>query len=159
MFGLFKSPTFDDSVLGKITRSRGYWRGTLVLEDAGSVPLVLSGTRVEPDAQAVATARTLAAAYASWRSVIERALFEHYLPYAEAQADEECPSPNNFFPEINAPGEVWPHVSVTFAAVTPLDGMLAVEFGYTTAWDEEHTLGARFQEGILLELCGSVLSP
>jgi hypothetical protein len=34
-----------------------------------------------------------------------------------------------------------------------------VEIGYEVAWDEGHTLGARFRDGQALELSGSVLAP
>ena len=44
-------------------------------------------------------------------------------------------------------------------SVTPLSGLLTTELGYTSAWDDEHTLGARFQLGKFVELCGSVLPP
>ena len=157
MFGLFKSPSFRDPRLGEFARSRRHWRGSLALEGATSVPLVLSGTRTEPDAQAIATARILANAFASWRPAIASSLFEHYSPYAEAVAAGELPPPSEPLPSINTPSQVWPHVSLAFVSVTPLEGVLTSEFGFTTAWDEEHTLGARFQEGRFLELCGSVL--
>jgi hypothetical protein len=147
MFGLFRSPPFRDPHLGELARSRGHWRGSLTLKAASSVPLVLSGTRSEPHAQALALARELPTQFTSWRTPIENALFEHYEPYAEA------------LPRIESPSQVWPHVSLVFVSVTPLDGVLTTEFGYTTRWDEEHTLGARFQSGKLLELCGSVLPP
>ena len=62
-------------------------------------------------------------------------------------------------PRIAAPGDVWSHVSLVFVSVTPLSGLLTTELGYTTAWDDEHTLGARFQSGRFIELCGSVLPP
>jgi hypothetical protein len=159
MFGLFKSPPFRDPLLGEFTRSRGYWRGFLSLEVATNVPLVLSGTRTEPDAQAVATARTMASAFASWRPAIALALFEHCAPYAEAIAAGELPPSSEPLPSINGPADVWPHVSLAFVSVTPLEGVFTSEFGFTAAWDEEHTLGARFQEGKFLELCGSVLPP
>ncbi len=159
MFGLFKSPSFRDPLLGEFTRSRRQWRGSLALEGAASVPLVLSGTRTEPDSQAIATARTLANAFASWRPAIAFSLFEHYGPYAEAVAAGELPPPSEPLPSINTPSQVWPHVSLAFVSVTALEGVLTYEFGFTTAWDEEHTLGARFQEGKFLELCGSVLPP
>src|SRR5262245_33842779 len=71
----------------------------------------------------------------------------------------ELPSPSEALPRIAAPGDVWSHVSLVFVSVTPLSGLLTTELGYTTAWDEEHTLGARFQSGKFIELCGSVLPP
>jgi hypothetical protein len=159
MFSLFKTPSFHDPLLGDFARSRGCWRGSLLLDGVGNVPLVLSGRRTEPDATAIAAARTLANAFNSWRSVIESALFEHYSHYAEALAAADLPPPTSPLPEIKTRSQIWLHVSMTFVSVTPLEGVLTSEFGYTTAWDEEHTLGARFQEGEFLELCGSVLPP
>jgi len=61
MFGLFKSPSFRDRRLGDLVRSRGHWRGSLVLADGTGVPLALAGTRAEPDAQATAAAAALPA--------------------------------------------------------------------------------------------------
>ena len=159
MFGLFKSPSFRDPQLGELVRSRGLWRGSLTVEAGVSAPLAVSGTRTEPDAQALAAARTVAHVFASWRPAIEQALFEHYGPYAEAVAAGGLPPPSDAFPGIAAPGQVWPHVSLVFVSVTPLSGVLTTELGYTTAWDEEHTLGARFESGKFIELCGSVLPP
>lgn len=159
MFGLFKSPPFRDPLLGQFTRSRGHWRGALSLEGAMNVPLVLSGTRTEPDAQAVAIAQTMESAFAYWRPAIASALFEHYGPYAEAVAEGEFPGASKPLPNINAPDEVWPHVALAFVSVAPIEGAFISEFGFTTAWDEEHTLGVRFQEGKFIELCGSVLPP
>ena len=159
MFGLFKSPPFHDPQLGELVRSRGLWRGLLAVEPGVSVPLTLSGTRTEPHAQALAAAREVAQAFPSWRPAIEQALFEHYEPYAEAVAAGELPSPGEALLHIAAPSDVWSHVSLVFVSVTPLSGLLTTELGYTTAWDDEHTLGARFQSGEFIELCGSVLSP
>ena len=138
-------------------RSRGLWRGLLTVEAGVSVPLALSGKRTEPDAQALAAAREVPQAFASWRPAIEQALFEHYEPYAEAVIAGELPAPSGV--RIAAPDDVWSRVSLVFVSVMPLSGLLTTELGYSTAWDVEHTLGARFQSGKLVELCGSVLRP
>jgi len=61
MFGLFKSSTFNDPQIGELKRSRGHWRGSLALADGESVALVLSGTKTEPDAQALAIAKEVPA--------------------------------------------------------------------------------------------------
>jgi hypothetical protein len=153
LFGLFKSPPFHDPELGELVRSRGLWRGWLTIEAGVSAPLALSGTRTEPHAQALAAAREVAQAFASWRPVIEQALFDHYEPYAQAVTA----SPGEDLPQIAAPGDVWSHVSLMFVSVTPLSGLLTTELGYTSAWDDEHTLGAWFRSGKFIELCGSVL--
>ena len=86
-------------------------------------------------------------------------MFEHYSPYAEAVTAGEADPPSGGLPRIAAPADVWPHTTPEYLQVAPLDGILTVEIGYRVAWDEEHTLGARFRKGQLLELCGSVLTP
>jgi hypothetical protein len=139
--------------------ARGDFGVACSLEAGVSAPLALSGTRTEPRAQALAAAREVAQAFASWRPAIELALLEHYEPYAEAVTAGELPSPSEALPRIAAPGDVWSHVSLVFVSVTPLSSLLTTELGYTTAWDDEHTLGARFQSGKFIELCGSVLPP
>jgi hypothetical protein len=95
-------------------------------------------------------ARSIPAEYASWRPAIERALFEHLAPYAEAVAAGEIDTPPSPLPAIEVPSSVWPYVRVEFVQVAPLDGQLTVEIGYRVAWDEEHTLGARIRGGQLV---------
>ena len=158
MFGLFKSASFPDPVLGALVRSRGFWRGVLQLGN-GPIKLALAGTRTAPDPAVLAAARELGAQIPAWRPSIETALFEHYEPYAEAAAEDEFADTSEPFPRIAAPTEVWPHAALAFISVYPLDGILTTELGYTTAWDDEHTLGVRFAGGTLIELCGSVLPP
>ncbi|HEX3123770.1 MAG TPA: hypothetical protein VHQ21_10770 [Rhodanobacteraceae bacterium] len=158
MFGLFKSAPFSDPILGELVRSRGLWRGTIRLE-SGLTPLILTGTRAAPDPAALAVARELPTRYAAWRSAIETALFEHYEPYAESLAMGEIEAAEESMPCIALPAAVWAHVCLQYICVAPLGGSLTTELGYATAWDEEHTLGARFQGSTFVELCGSVLRP
>jgi len=158
MFGLFKSAPFVDPQLGEFRRSNSLWRGTLLLGDA-RVRLVLSGSRAAPDPKALSVARSISSDFPSWRPTIERALFEHYSPYAEAIAAGDAEPPESGLPAIDGPAAVWPHTTAEFVQVTPLSGQLTIEIGYRVGWDEEHTLGARLREGQLVELCGSVLAP
>lgn len=158
MFGLFKSAPHCDPMLGELARSRGLWRGRLQLE-SGPTLLALAGTRSAPDAAAVALACEVRARQSAWRPAIEAALFEHYEPYAQSIAAGEFPEASATFPSISEPTGVWPYVSLDFVSVLSLGGTLTTELGFTTAWDEEHTLGARFVRGALVELCGSVLQP
>jgi hypothetical protein len=153
MFGLFESVTVTDPRLGKLAHSRGLWLGTIAL-GAVDVPLALSGSRTAPDPQAVQMARAVIEDYDAWRASIRQALFDHYQPYADAIAAEDGKSLR-----IASPDQVWPHARAVFVQIIPLDGALTVEIGYEVAWDEEHTLGARLREGLLLEVCGSVLRP
>ena len=158
MFGLFKSAPFSDPTLGELTRSRGLWRG-MILVDSGLTPLALAGTRAAPAPAALAAAREVPTQLVDWRQAIETALYEHYEPYAESLAAGEIPAAGESFPSITSPADVWPRVALEYVSITPLGGALTTELGYTTAWDDEHTLGARFQHGAFLELCGSVLRP
>jgi hypothetical protein len=156
MFGLFKSARFSDPQLGELVRSRGNWRGSISL-GGSSASLIISGSRNEPSAEAIHTARSLIHQFPTWKSVIENTLFEHYTPYAEALEAGELAPPSEPFPRLGAADQVWPHITLIFVSVSPLDGKLTTELGYVTAWDEEHTLGARFQEGKIVELCASVV--
>lgn len=159
MLGFWKSAPFVDPQLGELYRSRGVWRGTLKVEAGPPVPLVLSGSRAGPDAEALRIARSVPSNYASWRPAVERELFDHYSPYAAAVAARELDAPSAGLPHIDVPSSVWLHTTLVFVRVTPLSGVLTIEIGYRVVWDEEHTLGARIRDGQLLELCGSVLAP
>ena len=158
MFGLFKSQPFSDPQLGELRRAGRLWRGSLLLGEV-TVPLALTGSRAAPDPQAADIARSIRPAYPDWRESIQRALFEHYTPYAEVVAAGEAELPETGLPRIVEPSDVWHHTSAEFVQVTPLYGELTIEIGYRVAWDEEHTLGARLRRGRLVELNGSVLAP
>ena len=110
-----------------------------------------------PDPAALAVAREVSTQFVGWRHQTETALYEHYEPYAESLAAGEIQAAGKSLP-ITSPADVWLHVSLEYISVTPLGGTLT-ELGYTAVWDEEHTLGVRFQGGTFLELCGSVLRP
>jgi hypothetical protein len=156
---MFKSEPVVDPVLGAFHRSGGAWRGIITLPPASSVPLILTGSRSTPDAEALRLARTIVDGFPRWRPEIERALLDHLAPYADSVAAGELDPPSAGWPAVTDPSEVWDHVTTLFVHVAPLGGVLTVEIGYAVAWDEEHTLGARVQNGTLLELCGSILSP
>ncbi len=159
MFGLFSSPSISDPVFGELKRSGGMWRGIISSLGQPGVPLIISGPKSAPDQAAIEIAKSISGQYTAWQTVIEKALLEHLAPYAEAIASEGLPAPEEPWPNIKMPSDVWSHVSIEYVAVTPLEGKLTLELGYCATWDEEHTLGARFQNGQFLELCGSVLCP
>lgn len=158
MFELFRSPPFSDPSLGELVRSRGLWRGTLQL-DSRPIPIALAGNRSAPDPAALAVMREVPSRFPSWRSRIQTALFEHYEPYADARADGSDPGEDADVPVIGSSAAIWPHVSLVFVSVLPRDGTWVTELGYATAWDEEHTVGVRFDAHGFDELCGSVLAP
>lgn len=114
MVGFFKSKLFVDPQLGELHRSRGSWRGTLKLDTEAPVPLVLRGNRAAPDTEALRIARSIPLDYASWRPTIERELFNHYSPYADAGATGELNAPSLGTPSIDAPSAVWFHTTVAF---------------------------------------------
>lgn len=140
---IFGASEFKDPALGEFHRKSGKWRGNIIIVDKDT-SLVLDGSRNEPDASALEVARTLPARVNAWRPLIERALFEHHEPYADE-------SPFSFA----QPSDVWPHTSIEYIHA----GASTIEIGLSVAWDEEHTLGARFAGDALVELNGSVLAP
>ena len=155
MFGFFRSAVIVDPKLGTLRHARGGWHGELKLSGT-VIPVYLAGTQAAPGDSALAEARSLSSKFESLRPAIEAALFEHYQPYADAASMGDLPKS---VAAIESPNDVWPHVSVQFVSIEPMDGVLTTEIAYATAWDEEHLLGARFRAGKFLELCGSVVSP
>lgn len=156
MLSLFRSPPFIDPALGSFERSRGRWRGRLVLEGK-SLPLAIVGGRAAPDSNALAVAKLLPAAWSTNRESMARALMEHLAPYRESVAAGEADPPSHPLPVITQPGDVWPFVELQSASVTPLGGKLTAEVALAATWDEEHTLGARFEGAVFVELNGSIL--
>jgi hypothetical protein len=145
-----------DPTLGDLVRQRGYWRGTISLGAESGVPLLLAGPRAAPSEGSLALAREVGLRYAALRPAIERALFEHYEPYAEGVGSVGGEPPEDL-PRLRGPADVWAHVSLVRLLIEPLGGVETVELAYRVAWDPEHTLGARFQRWALTELNGSVL--
>ena len=146
---------YEDAVLGTLTRGWGCWRGRIALGADPALPLVLAGWQSLPAPAQLQLARDLVTRYAALQPAIAEALFEHYVPYAEAVvAGEEPPDPH--LPRIGRPAEVWPHVRPVRVRIETIVSILTVEIAYRVAWDDEHTLGARFQDWMLVELNGSV---
>src|SRR5688572_4872859 len=106
MFGLFRPPPFRDPVLGVLERSRGRWRGQLVLAGK-TLPLAVSGSRGAPDAEALAAAKLLPGAWSSNSEAVARALVEHLEPYREAVAAGEVEPPARPLPVIAVPKDIW----------------------------------------------------
>ena len=126
------------------------------MSGAQQIPLALFGSNREPDAGALAAARQIASSFNAWRPSIQKALFDHYTPYAEAASEEEPSSPGAAMPAIQTPEQVWAQVSLQSVAVTRLSGVVTTELVYAATWDDDHMLGVRFQSGSFFELCGSV---
>jgi len=153
LFGLLRSPSVSDPILGALARSRGYWRGRAALAAHRDLPLLIAGGREAPDSAALVLARELPARYPTLQGEIGTALFEHYAPYREAMDAGELDEQSV---RVASGAEVWPHVTPVHVIVAPLDGRLTIEIGYAAAWDIEHTLGAHLADWRLLRLNGSV---
>jgi hypothetical protein len=151
VFQFFKAAVHNDPKLGELKRSGGRWKGVVMLGPHGAVDLILQGDRSAPDAVALELAHELPERYAALRGEIQAGLFEHYEPYCDEV---------NHAPEIASAADVWSNVTVPFVRIEPLrtNGrmVMTVEIAYLVQWDEEHTLGARFQDWRLLETCGSI---
>ena len=156
IFDFLKSSQYADPTLGSLGRKGGYWRGQIRLGPDGEAPLLLAGGRGAPDQANVELARALVSKYIALRPAIERSLFEHYEPYAEAGASGSADVQEGI-PRLSGSGQVWNHVSLVRVLIEPLGGTETVEIAYRTEWDTEHTLGARFQNWVLVESNGSVI--
>ena len=141
MKDFLKPPSYSDPALGTLVRRRGYWQGEIDLQQPpGPVPLLLSGSRTAPDESGSKLARELVRRYPDLRPDIERSLFEHYEPYAEA-AESDNDGPLADIPRLSAPDQVWKHVSLVRVLIEPIERLDTVEIAFKTGWDIEHTVG------------------
>jgi hypothetical protein len=157
MFGLFGAKDFQHPILGTFKRVRGLWRGEVSPLGGKLVPLIVGGTRKEPDHAALKHAENLDRDLQGIEPQLKQAFFEHYEPYAEAARQGELES--STFPHVNNGAGALGLAEVEAVVVVELDGKLATEVCYRVPWDEEHTLGARFRGTNWVELCGSTLVP
>jgi len=150
----------SDAHFGKLRFSFGYeyclWRGSIALLAGTKVPLAIVGSVDGPAPEALSMAKELAERLPSWRTDIEKALFEHYEPYAEALSSGELKHRGDPFPTITSPSEIWSLISWIDASIIPVGGELATELKATVPWDENHTLGLLFSQGKFCSLSGSV---
>lgn len=152
MFGFSKSVSYQDSQLGALEHRKGKWRGKITLPAQGEKLLALSGNRNQPDAESIALAHQLPSQYTALVPAIQNALFAHYEPYGEEAGEDAQISP------VKNDASLWGYVKLIGVLIEPLAGTPTVEIAYQVDWDDEHTLGARIQNGKLLELNGSILS-
>lgn len=161
MFGLFGTPTVTDPQLGRLQRRGGVWRGSIVLAGRDDLPLALPGGKSGPDAAALALAHTLPASFEALRPAIAAALREHAEPYEEAARNADAHTGRAGGPGATPGGEAdahWARAQPVQVAVVTLEGAAVIELALAVDWDEEHTLGARFVPGRLIELCGSIVA-
>ncbi len=138
---MFGARSLDHGQLGPMLRRGRRWHGRLPIDTALSVPLVLPGSRSGPDPAAVAVVVSESDAIAALHALAVLAI---------ADENPEEPSANDVRPDA----EILP----VHATVIDFDGQLTLELGYQAPWDDEHTIGVRFRNGALVDLCGSVTS-
>jgi len=160
MFGLFKKPLHQDPVLGTLQRASGIWKGTLKLPGGEEISIRLAGGREAPDADFLTLAHGFAGKFEEIKPQISAGLFEHYEPYKEAFDDGQMEEGVESFPNLTNADDILPHASIEYVFIGPLQGAPGkgpfVEVAYRVAWDEEHTVGVRFQDWQVFEVCGSV---
>ena len=86
MLGFFRPPAFADPELGELRRARGHWRGLILLEGVGSVPLAIAGSRRARIRQRCRARAPASALLTKERASVEQAIFDHIQPYVEAIA-------------------------------------------------------------------------
>ncbi len=159
MFSFFKTADVEHQQLGTLRWIRGCWRGEVALPGHPHVPLVVIGSRKGPSTEALSHASALLANFAAVEKQLQDALFEHYVPYAEAVREGRMEPMDNGFPVVSGPEDALRLAEPEAVLIIDLDGQLAAELCYRVPWDEEHTLGARFRGDRWVELCGSTLVP
>ena len=140
MLGNGKDQRVVHAELGPLLRIRNAWRGHVRIDPFGPIPLSVTGSRSEPDDDALKLALAANHDYERCDHAIEDELAEHRRAY---ETDDS----------------VAMAIPPSYVAVIRLDHHLVLEFGYRVPWDEEHTLGARVTGGKLIELNGSVVEP
>src|SRR5262249_41228739 len=80
VFGLFGSEPFRDADLGELRRSRGYWKGAIILPPCGTFRVSLAGSRQAPDQSALKLAKELPQRIHALIPDIQSGLFDHYAP-------------------------------------------------------------------------------
>lgn len=80
MFGLFKTKDYQHPGLGVLSRERGCWRGRCALAGGTALPLIIGGSRQEPDHAAFVHAAKLSEDLRQAESRLKQALFDHHQP-------------------------------------------------------------------------------
>lgn len=156
MFGFLQTTPVNDATLGLLRRRGGWWVGSVELPRFGAVELRIAGPRGGPDRCSLDLAVGLPQALVEREGDIAHALYEHYLPGLEVLRSGAFPDLFHSFPEISAVAAVWPHVRGERVEVHAGQRECTIEIACSAAWDEEHTLGLRFNGERVVELCGSI---
>ena len=146
LFKFFSSALFESGVLGNFEKINGLWEGSISLMGNKKTPILIFGNRSGPDFYAL---ESMVEVLNSWDEIsneIQNSLFEHYL---------RGPTWNDSYPRIDR-ARLMASVVFEQILVEMRRGRLVIEISIRTAWDEEHTLGARLVNLKLEELCESI---
>lgn len=164
MFGLFKKVIIDHSILGPLTRRGREWEGNIKLRPDQTVSLQLEGTKEAPHADTVAAALELPNRLSDLAPTIAKELLEHLEPYKEALSDPEDgladmysdPNAVRKIQKIVTAQDAWAESEICGVEVGLAGGKVRLLIKVQSIWDEEHTLGAYFDDWQFMELNGSV---
>jgi hypothetical protein len=164
MFGLFKKVVIDHPALGPLTKRGGRWEGNINIFPNQSVPLELEGTKVAPHAETLAAALDLPSKLPSLIPLIIEELLEHLEPYKEALSDPDDdlagmysdPSAVRKIQAITTSHEAWAACEIEGVEVMLVENKVLLLVRIQSMWDEEHLLGAYFQDWQFVNLNGSV---
>ena len=166
MFGLFKSVVIEHAQLGSLKRSGKVWEGKITLQGGKPVALELDGTKQAPFPETIAAALELDRRMAELRTHIAPALLDHLEPYQDAMRDPaHAEEMRSHFDDPDAFDRALAISTAEQAlAASTIEG---VEIGMegpvvrllikmSVPWDEEHLVGAYFDDWRFMELNGSV---
>lgn len=164
MFGLFKKVTIDHAILGTLTRHGREWEGEIEILPGRSVELEIEGTKAAPHAETLGAALELPSRLPALIPAIARGLLEHLEPYRDALADPKTgyaemlsePDSVERILEIVTPDDAWGESMICGVEIGLADRKVRTLIKIRTIWDEEHTLGAYFDDWQFIELNGSV---
>lgn len=165
MFGLFKKVIIEHSILGLLTRRCRRWDGKIEIQPNLLVELQLEGSRDAPYSDALAAALELPAKLPDLIPTISEHLLEHLQPYKDALFDPDDrlaemfsdPSAVGKIKAIISAREAWAASRICGVDIGLADGKVQILLKIRSIWDEDHKLGAFFDDWQFTELGGSVV--
>jgi hypothetical protein len=149
MFGLtklFSSKPFETVALGSLKKRNGLWRGFIDLAESKNIPISIFGNCSEPNLFALESTVQVLNSWDKISHEIQNSLYEHYL---------RGPTWSDSYPKIERTRLI-DFIALEQIVVEKRKGRVVIEIAIRTAWDEEHTLGARLVNRKLEELCESI---
>jgi hypothetical protein len=164
MFGLFKKVVIDHSVFGPLTRRGREWDGTIKIMPNKQVSLALEGTKEAPHPATLTTALELPGKLPGLIPIIANELMEHLEPYREAIIDSSTGFADAFSDakiiekilKISSADDAWAASEICGVEVGLASGKVRLLIKIQSIWDEEHVLGAYFDDWQFMGLNGSV---